>query len=320
MSKHTVWKLCQTLLALLFFGAVAWLLHGRVSEIDWSQVWRAIRAYQPVTLLTGLLFAATGYLGFAAYDLLSKRHLGHPVASSRVIAIALVSYALNLNLGAMVGGWAVRLRLYFRAGLNTVTTAKIIGLGALSNWMGYLLLAGGVFIFRPPELPADWAISARMIPAIGVALWIVLLAYLLLCLLRSGREHRVGRFELRVPSVGFAILQMGAALLHWLSMALVLHAFLPSTVPFFTIVGVLLMASIAGAATHIPGGLGVIEAVFVAVLSDRVDTASLIGALFAFRAAFYLTPLLLALLTYPFLELRGHGRRNSATRDHLIKA
>lgn len=319
MSKHAVWKVFQSLLALSFVGTVSWLLYGRLSGIDWGQVWQAIRGYQPGTLFAGLAFATSGYLAFAAYDLLSKQHLAHPVASLRVVAIALVAYALNLNLGAMVGGWAIRFRLYFRAGLDTITTTRIIGLGIIGNWSGYLLLAGYVFMFHPPELPSDWAISSQMIPAVGISLWFTLAAYLLLCLLRSGRPLRVSRFSLRIPSLGFTSLQIGAALLHWLSMALVLHEFLPSTVPFVSIIGVLLMASIAGAATHIPGGLGVIEGVFIAVLVDRVDTASLIGALFAFRATFYLTPLLLALLTYPVLELRSRKHRNPDRRDRLIK-
>lgn len=318
MSKHAVWKLCQILLALIFFAAVAVLLYRHLREVHWDQVWMSIRAYPAVTVLQALAFAASGYLAFASYDLLGKHYLQHRVTALRSFVIALVAYALNLNLGAMVGGWAMRFRLYFRAGLDAGTVAQIIALGVLSNWTGYLLLGGYIFVLHPPTLPADWTLNTDIVPAIGLALWIGLLAYLLLCATRSGRNHRIGRLALRVPSPGLAGMQLVAATMHWMSMALVLHALLPSSLPLSTILGVLLIASIAGAVTHVPGGLGVIEAVFLAALGDRVDTERLIGALFAFRAVFYLIPLLLALMTYPLLELRRR-RGTSAAQQRAVR-
>jgi hypothetical protein len=54
---------------------------------------------------------------------------------------------------------------------------------------------------------------------------------------------------------------------------------------------VLLIAAIAGVMLHVPAGLGVTEAVFVAMLSHKVPEHQLIGALLAFRALFYLLPL-----------------------------
>jgi hypothetical protein len=44
------------------------------------------------------------------------------------------------------------------------------------------------------------------------------------------------------------------------------------------VLGVLLVAAVAGAITHIPAGLGVLEAVFLALLSDAVPAHVLLGA------------------------------------------
>jgi uncharacterized membrane protein YbhN (UPF0104 family) len=55
---------------------------------------------------------------------------------------------------------------------------------------------------------------------------------------------------------------------------------------------------------HIPAGLGVTEAVFIALLSHRVPEHQLLGALLAYRAIFYLTPLLAGALLYLKVEMR----------------
>ena len=72
---------------------------------------------------------------------------------------------------------------------------------------------------------------------------------------------------------------------------------------------VLLLAAVAGVATHVPAGLGVIEAVFAACLSGELGSARVLAALLSYRAVYYLVPLTLALLGYAFAEASArHGR------------
>ncbi len=69
-------------------------------------------------------------------------------------AIAVASYAFNLNLGALVGGVAIRARLYEGAGFDEATVAQVVGLSLDANWLGYGLLAGGLFaagVISPPR-------------------------------------------------------------------------------------------------------------------------------------------------------------------------
>jgi uncharacterized membrane protein YbhN (UPF0104 family) len=63
-------------------------------------------------------------------------------------------------------------------------------------------------------------------------------------------------------------------------------------------------------ATHVPAGLGVIEAVFVACLGAEVATPTLLAALLSYRAVYYLAPLALAVTGYAISELsqRAQGR------------
>ncbi len=66
------------------------------------------------------------------------------------------------------------------------------------------------------------------------------------------------------------------------------------------------MSSIAGVIIHIPAGIGVLEAVFIAMLSgEDISKGAIIAALLARRALYYFLPLLLATVAYLLLESRA---------------
>lgn len=54
--------------------------------------------------------------------------------------------------------------------------------------------------------------------------------------------------------------------------------------------------------TPIPAGLGVLEAVYLALLSGSVKQGALMGAVLAYRVLYYLVPLAGGLAMYLFLE------------------
>ena len=56
------------------------------------------------------------------------------------------------------------------------------------------------------------------------------------------------------------------------------------------VLAVLLLAAVAGAVSHVPGGLGVLEAVFIAALGSQVPRPELLAALLAYRCVYYLLP------------------------------
>lgn len=93
-------------------------------------------------------------------------------------------------------------------------------------------------------------------------------------------------------------------------MASVVYLFMPEDVSYFQVYSVLLVSGLAGAVSHIPGGLGVLEATFIALLSGAAERAEILAALFAYRCVFYLIPFAMALPLYALFELvmkRKHG-------------
>ena len=96
--------------------------------------------------------------------------------------------------------------------------------------------------------------------------------------------------------------------------AAVLWFLLPAgSVGFPTLVGFFAIAIVLGVLSHVPGGLGVFEAVMLIALRDRVPTESLAAALVLYRLIYYIVPLLLAVGLLVLLEVR-RGTANAVTQ------
>jgi hypothetical protein len=46
----------------------------------------------------------------------------------------------------------------------------VLGLSLATNWLGYLVLAGGLFAARVVAPPADWPVGAAALQVLGAAL------------------------------------------------------------------------------------------------------------------------------------------------------
>lgn len=147
---------------------------------------------------------------------------------------------------------------------------------------------------------------------LGVALLGATVAYLGLCAFSRRRSWTIRGHEIDLPSVRMAFAQLAISCPHWMTMAAVPWVLLQGQIDYPTALSVMLMAAISGVILHIPAGLGVTEAVFIALLSHRVPEHQLLGALLAYRAIFYLTPLLVGALLYLKVEMR--------TRRHVPAA
>ncbi|MCO7518128.1 MULTISPECIES: lysylphosphatidylglycerol synthase domain-containing protein [unclassified Pseudomonas] len=299
----------KRLLTLLFIVLVPTLLLVLARNLDWQEVRRSLLAYQPATLGLGLLLALCSYLVFASYDLLARAYTGHRLPARQVLPVAFVCYAFNLNFTTWVGGVALRYRLYSRLGLDTPTITRILTLGLLTNWMGYLLLAGTVFALGQVKLPADWALGAGGLRLVGGLMIVVAVAYLLACAFATRRTWHLRGHEITLPSLRLALCQVALGASNWALMAALIHLLLPADLFYPSVLGVLLISCVAGVVAHIPAGLGVLEAVFLALLHGQLGQGSLVAALLGYRTLYYLIPLLLAVITYLVLEKRAKALR-----------
>ncbi|HEN8800212.1 lysylphosphatidylglycerol synthase domain-containing protein [Pseudomonas sp. CM27] len=299
----------KRLFTVLFVVLIPVLLFMLARNLDWGEVRQSLFAYKPGVLAVGLVMALCSFLIFASYDLLARTYTGHTLPARQVLPVAFVCYAFNLNFTTWVGGVALRYRLYSRLGLDTATITRILTLGLLTNWMGYMLLAGGVFALRLVELPANWAVGTTGLQFIGFALLAIAFAYLFACGFAKKRTWRWRDHELTLPGLRLALCQVALGASNWAMMALLIYWLLPDKAFYPSILGILLISCVAGVVAHIPAGLGVLETVFLGLLHGQMGQGSLVAALLAYRTLYYLIPLALAVITYVVLEKRAKAMR-----------
>ncbi len=281
-----------------FFIFVGALLVRFAREVDWAMAWQSVRAYRPATLALAASLAAASYALYCTFDLIGRHQTGHALSVARVMGVSFVSYAFNLNLGSLVGGGATRYRLYSRLGLKLDVVTKVWALSLLTNWVGYLLLGGVVFALRLLQLPPDWRLDSGDLRLIGGAMLFGVAAYLWLCARGARREWKLRHWRFELPSCRVALLQLGLSTLNWLLIAAILFVLLRERIDYPAVLAVTLIAAVAGVISHIPAGLGVLEAVFLVFLSHRTAQGELLAALLAYRALYYIAPLSLATLLF----------------------
>jgi len=291
--------------SVVFFMLVASLLVSQARTIEWGQVLTSLQRY-PLTAAWGaVLLALTSFTLYSTFDLLGRHYTDHALRAPTVMTVTFISYAFNLNLGSLVGGVAFRYRLYSRLGLPTGVITRVMSLSMLSNWMGYLLLGGLVFSLQPPTVPADWGIGAGHLRLIGFGLLAGATGYLGVCAFSRQRVLWLRGHEIDLPSVRLAGLQLLMGATNWLVMSGIIFVLLQHRIEFSAVVSVLLLAAIAGVITHIPGNLGVLEAVFVALLAHQMARHELLAALVAYRLIYYIMPLGIAAVAYLIMETRA---------------
>lgn len=299
-------------LTLLFMVLIPYLIYSLARNLEWDEVRQSLQAYRPGTLLIGLGIALCSYLVFASYDLLARAYTGHTLPARQVLPVAFVCYAFNLNFTTWVGGVALRYRLYGRLGLDNATITRILTLGLLTNWIGYMLVAGSVFALRLVKLPDTWAVGVSGLQWIGVLLLLTVAGYLLACGLATQRTWSLRGHEVTLPSLRLALCQVLLGASNWALMAALIWWLMPEQLFYPSVFGVLLISCVAGVVAHIPAGLGVLEAVFLALLHGQLSQGSLVAALLGYRTLYYLIPLALAVLTYVTLEKRAKSMRKHA--------
>ena len=307
--------------SLVVFAVFIAVLHHALGAYHLHDVLAAVRAIPGRAVLAAAALTAGSYFMLTLYDWLAVRYVQKPVSYARTALTSFVAYAFGHNLSlASFTGAAIRYRLYSVQGFTTVDVATVVSMCALSTALGVATLAGVALVTAAPgvgvlHLGHLWskAVGALALAAVaGYAAW------------ASGAHRRlaIGAWALRPPGAAIALGQILVATTDLTLSAGVLYALLPSSagVGFLTFAGLYAVAIVAGMVSQVPGGLGVIETVVSLALPD-VPAPQLFGALLAYRAIYYLAPLVIAALAFATHELwrqRPQLKRAGGFADALI--
>ncbi|MDQ2147328.1 YbhN family protein [Alcaligenaceae bacterium C4P045] len=307
------WPLIKKILMWIFVGCVVVFLVMLAREVKWDEVVKAIHDTKWSVLGLASACALLSYMLYSTYDLVGKWYTRHELANWKVLSVCAISYAFNLSLGSFIGGVGFRYRLYSKLGLKNGVITRILGLSLATNWIGYCLLAGAIFASGLLQAPKGWEIGTGALRLIGGAMVLAGVAYIAMCGLSKRKKWTIKGHDIELPSFRIAVVQNALAIASWASIGCIIWILLEERADYWLVLGVFLLSGMAGALAHVPGGIGVIEAVFVAFLSPKIPSSQLIGALVVYRAIYYLAPLLIATVGYVALEA-SHRRANASVK------
>lgn len=271
--------------AVLAFAA----LRALIEDVHMRDIRAAFHALAGWRIAAALACTGASYVLLTFYDVLALRIIGRPLPYRIAALASLTSYTLSHNLGfALLTGGSARYRIYSAAGLEPADIVRVIALASVTFWSGVVATAATALLVHPlAGLPLDPAIQR----AVGGAV-LLALAGAVVWTGRRGGTIAVGRWTLPRPTAGQALAQPLLAALDLAAASAALFVLVPGAAvgqfPVFFLGYAL--AIVAALVTHVPGGVGVFEAVMVAAL-PATDPAPLLAALILYRVIYYLLPL-----------------------------
>lgn len=292
-------------LSLLVFVGVGIALHRELEQFRFSNVVGRLRAIPESAIAAAVACTAASYWLLGFYDVLALRYLGKAVAYGRTVFTSFIAYSFGHNFGiAAFTGAAVRYRLYASAGLNAADVATVAGFCAVTTAIGLGALAGVSFLFAPHQGVSPPHLNHHIVQALGALLLAMIGGYALWSLV-GPREIELRGWALRAPAPSVALPQIVLAVVDLALSALVLWLLLPpGSVGLLPFAGAYSTAIVAGVISHVPGGLGVFESLIVLALPG-VPADQLLGSLLAWRAVYYVLPLLVAAVLFGGQEVRS---------------
>jgi len=304
--KRTLSIIAALVVAALGFSALFGLLHS----VRPHAIRQAFNAVSSMQIAGALGLTAASYLLLTLYDSAALHVIGRKLPWRTAALASFTSYTLSHNLGlALLTGGSARYRVYRAAGLGGGEIGSVIALASLAFWNGVILLAGIAAATSTHILPFfDWGLSLHWLHIAGLAT--VTLCLIPLLLRHFGlRAVEIGGWRTPLPGPAMSASMTLVAALDLAAASAALYILLPapdaSAWPLFFLGYAL--AIIAALISHVPGGLGVFEAVVIATVPG--DKAELLAALLAYRVIYYLLPLLVAALLLAWHESRAwHGQ------------
>jgi len=311
-----LWRWVGPLAALLVFALVVLVLHHQMVHLHPKRVMAHLHAIPGRQLLAALGFTALSYWLLTTYEALALRYLRRLMPYPRIVLNSFITYSFSHTLGfAAFTQTAIRLRLYATAGITAIDVATVSVFCSVSFGIGLATIAGLSLVLSPGHAAMLLHLHPRWAVLVGTLLLAAVCAYALWACLARGRLEIRG-WSLRPPGPAIGLAQIVLGVLDLSLSCAVLWSLLPSGahVHYITFLGVYAAAVIAGIASHVPGGVGVFEAVILLTLPG-VPTDALLGSLLAYRAVYYLVPLVFGTLLFGSKELAAQRARLARARE-----
>lgn len=281
----------------LVFAAGMFMLYRTLHQTNLHDIYLHLQALPLSKVLLAILFTFLGYAALVGYDWSALRYVGKKLPFPVIAFTSFAGFSLGNTIGvSWLSGGAVRYRFYSKVGLTATEIGLVVAFCTVGFAMGEILVGGMALIMHPDVFSNYFSIHPLWIrwgaiTLIGIAAALIL-----------GRSHYQGdvhfaQQSFRLPTTGvlggqilFSVMDIGFA-------GATLFVLLPdSSIPFFLFLAVFAIAVVAGAISHVPGGIGVFETIILTALHPYLSLEGLTAALISYRLVYYLLPFLLGVV------------------------
>ena len=294
----------RLLLRLLILAAIcgaAFLIYRGLSRYTWDEIVASLATIPAGRIAGSLAFAAGSYLCLTGFDWLAVRYAGKPLPWRRAALASFTSLSIGHNVGvAALSSGAIRYRFYSRWGLGAGDVAKVIVFCGVTVGLGLATLGGAGLVLYPAEAENLVGLGRLALMGIAAACLAAPVLYLLLAAFVR-KQLRLRRWTIEFPALRLAVAQVAIGTLNFACVAACLHQLLAafSQVPYLEVAAIYVIANATALVSHVPGGLGVLEATIAYLLPG----SAAIGALIAFRLIYFFVPLAFGLVLFLASEL-----------------
>ncbi|QXH57825.1 bifunctional lysylphosphatidylglycerol flippase/synthetase MprF [Pseudomonas maumuensis] len=301
-------------LTLLLFAMGLIACRHLLSELDIYALHDAMLSVPTQSLLGALLATLVGFVILLGYEWSASRYAAVQLPRRTLVLGGFSAFAIGNAIGlSMLSGGSVRYRLYARQGLGAAEVARMTVFASLSLGCALPPLAALATLSDLPAAATALRLPAPLLGGIAIAVLVAAVALVMGLYRRRLPEQpladnllvQFGRRTLRLPGARLTALQLLITALDVAAAATVLYLLLPEAPPFGAFVLVYLLALAAGVLSHVPGGVGVFEAILLAAFANQLGAAPLAAALLLYRLIYVVLPLLVACV----LLLANEARR-----------
>ncbi|NRP21848.1 Inner membrane protein YbhN [Ensifer adhaerens] len=282
----------RIILAVAFCGAI-FLLYRTLREYRYTDISSALFSLPGRNITFALVFAAASYACLSCFDALAVRYVRKPLALHQTMLASFVSLSIGHNVGvAALSSAAVRYRYYSRWGLSTADVAVVVVFCGTTVALGLAALGSVALLLRPGDAASMIGVGEGTVYALAIAAGLFPVVYLVFSA-TSRTPLTVLRWSFRFPPLMTAALQIVVGVLNFAFVAACLHQTLSAfaEASYLKVATVSIVANVAAIISHVPGGIGVLEATVVQILPGAESVAAVI----AFRTIYYFVPIMIGL-------------------------
>ncbi|OQP84065.1 hypothetical protein BTR14_20665 [Rhizobium rhizosphaerae] len=300
----TLKSLFWPLIGLLAIGFSLYGLFHELRDLSAAEFMASVKAVSLHGWIMAALSTLLAYAALAAYDHLALEHLGRRISIPFITVCSFTAYALSHTIGASVfSGAVVRYRAYGSKGLTAGETGILVAFCSMTFALGTLMLSAIVLLIEPEIttrfasfLPEGLSITTALVILAGIGLYLAgsFIGF---------RPLQTRWLKLEYPKPSLALRQLVIAPVELIGAAAIIYFALPveNNPGYLVVLGVFLASFSAALLSHAPGGIGVLELLFISALPE-LNPADVLAALAIFRLFYLIIPFLAALVVVIVFE------------------